>query len=239
LVPGVELVRYIIQRMTQVSRADAIVLCTTTRPTDDALVAIAEQEGIQFTRGSTEDKLMRWLQAAIEHDVDLIATADGDDPFCSPTLIDSAFTQLEDCDTLDFVRAPEGLVCGGFTYALRTKALEKVCRIKGSEDTEMMWPYFEDTGLFSGVDLSPIPPALLDDRLRLTVDYPEDMDLARVLASYGQLSKDDSLENLVGYVEMHPALREINFFRHREWKDNQIAKTKLVLAEDLHEDQPE
>lgn len=230
IVPGVELLRYIIRRMAG-AHVDAVVLCTTEKSSDDELVRIAGEEGVHAFRGSTEDKLVRWLGATRAYDVDAFATADGDDPFCSPELIGDALGVLRDNPEIDFVRAPEGLVCGGFTYALRTRALRHVCEIKGTQDTEMMWPYFEDTGLFSGVDL-PVPASILDAQLRLTVDYEEDLELARILAAEGQRMGDDSLAGLVSYARLHPELVAINAFRHKEWRENQQRHSHLILRGD-------
>lgn len=230
IAPGVELLRYIIRRMAG-ARVDALVLCTTERPSDDELIGIAEQEGIQTFRGSSEDKLDRWLGATKIFAIDAFATADGDDPFCSPDLINQSLDILADRTDVDFVRAPKGLVCGGFTYALRSSALQYVCDIKGTADTEMMWPYFEDTGLFNGVDV-PAPPELLHNQLRLTVDYEEDLELARILAAEGLRTGDDSLASLVAYARANPELTRINAFRHEEWRENQERHTRLILRGD-------
>lgn len=227
ILPGVELLRYIIRRMAG-AQVDAVVLCTTERPSDDELLRIAKEEGIEAFRGSSEDKLDRWLGATRAFDIDAFATADGDDPFCSPNLIDEALAILRDRSDVDFVRAPEGLVCGGFTYAVRGRALQQVCDIKGTSDTEMMWPYFEDTGLFLGLDV-PAPPEVFDDNLRLTVDYEEDMKLVRILASEGLRSGDDSLAALVAFAHANPELSAINAFRHEEWRENQKIHTHLIL----------
>ena len=82
-----------------------------------------------------------------EYGIDYIVTFDGDDLFCEPILLDMAADQIREGE-YDFIEAPQGLICGAFTYAFTAKALAKVCGIKDSTDTEMMWTYFKDTGLF-------------------------------------------------------------------------------------------
>jgi hypothetical protein len=49
---------------------------------------------------------------------------------------------------LNFIEAPDNPICGSFIYGFFVKALEQAYEIKASEDTEMMWIYFKDTGLF-------------------------------------------------------------------------------------------
>ena len=56
-------------------------MCTTTRTDDDILANIASRNGIKYFRGSIEDKLKRWLNAAEKFNVEYIITADGDDLF--------------------------------------------------------------------------------------------------------------------------------------------------------------
>ena len=126
---------------------DEVIVCTTTRDVDDEVVEIAERNGAKTFRGSLDDKLARWNGAAKKFEVDNIVTFDGDDLFCDPSLLDMGSEQIVNRE-LDFIEAPPGLICGAFTYAFTAKALDKVCEIKASEDTEMMWTYFKDTGLF-------------------------------------------------------------------------------------------
>ena len=78
-------------------------------------------------------------------------TADGDDLFCEPELIDLAFEQYEGSRP-DFIEAAN-VVCGAFTYGIKTAALLRVCEIKDTDDTEMMWVYFKETGIFEVEDL--------------------------------------------------------------------------------------
>ena len=96
---------------------------------------IAESKKIKFFRGSEKDKLERWNKACIKFDVDFFVTADGDDLFCEPKFIDKAFNQFLDNNEIDFIHCP-GIICGSFTYGIKSKALKKVCEIKNTDDTE-------------------------------------------------------------------------------------------------------
>jgi spore coat polysaccharide biosynthesis protein SpsF (cytidylyltransferase family) len=102
---------------------------------------------------------MRWLKAAEKFNVEFFVTADGDDLFCEPELIDMAFKQYEK-NHPDFIEYDE-LPCGSFTYGIKVSALRKACAIKDTADTEMMWVYFIQTGLFK------IEKLLKDDYLVL------------------------------------------------------------------------
>jgi spore coat polysaccharide biosynthesis protein SpsF len=223
----VTLVKHIISRAKLSKLADRIVLCTTSETADDQLCEIAKSCGIDFFRGPTEDKLLRWNQAAEHFNVEFIATFDGDDPFCSPELIDLAFEQIQR-DSVDFIESAE-IATGAFTYALRASALKKVCEIKDSEDTEMMWTYFKDTGLFKIAELHQVPLNLKNAKVRLTLDYPEDLQLFREI--FGLLKSDHTvdLSLVIELLMSNDSLREMNFFRQGDFLANQARNTHLKI----------
>jgi spore coat polysaccharide biosynthesis protein SpsF (cytidylyltransferase family) len=228
LYPKVSLIEHIIRRAKLVTEANVVVLCTTELQEDDLLAEIAATNGVEIFRGSVEDKLLRWLGAATKFEVGKIVTMDGDDPFCDPHLSGSAFAQLED---LDFIESSE-IVTGGFTYALRTEALKQVCAIKDSNQTEMMWTYFKDTGLFRTGTLAGIPKNLMRSDMRLTLDYEEDLRLFRMLFEMLGEKEEISLSKVVGVLTQRTDLKEINFFRQSEFVANQLANTHLAIKGD-------
>ena len=81
-------IEHLIKRVKKSKLANEIVLCTTTLSQDDVLCEIAEKNNIKYYRGSVEDKLERWKGAVDQYNVDFFVTADGDDLFCDPELID-------------------------------------------------------------------------------------------------------------------------------------------------------
>ena len=90
---GVPTIEHLIKRVKNSKLADVIVLCTTTLPEDDILCQIAEDNNIKYYRGSVKDKLERWKGACEKFNIDFFITADGDDLFCEPTLIDLALNE--------------------------------------------------------------------------------------------------------------------------------------------------
>lgn len=220
---------HIVQRAKKAKEFDNIVVCTTEREIDDQVAEIAQALEVNVFRGDLEDKLERWRGAAKQYGVEYIVTFDGDDLFCDPELLDMGARQIRN-GKYDFIEAPEGLICGAFTYAFTTKALNKVCQIKGSTDTEMMWTYFKDTGLFSTGVLEEVPKEFFNENYRMTLDYPEDFEFFSTIFDYfGCKDNDVPLRDIVEYLNAHPEVAEINIGRQQEFLDNQKRKTKLVL----------
>ncbi len=218
-------------RAQLVKNADAIVVCTTERSIDDAIVSLAQECGVLYYRGSLDDKLDRWLGAAKKWEIDCFVTMDGDDLLCDPELMEMGIEQLQSSNA-DFIEAPPGLICGSFTYGIKTPALEKVCCIKGTDDTEMMWVYFKDTGLFNVSTLEVADAVFYESDIRLTLDYAEDLAFFNaIFTHFDCVDNDVSLRTIVPYLKDNPEIIKINAFRHQDWAANQQRKTKLVLKD--------
>ena len=219
---------HLIRRMKKVD-VDNIILCTTTLEEDNILCEIAKNEEIDFFRGSVKDKLVRWKDAAKKFNIDFFITADGDDLFCSKELIDLALSQNLS-NNFDFIESPEAIP-GAFSYGINVKALNKVCSIKNSEDTEMMWVYFKDTGLFKIENLNNIPEVFIRDDIRMTLDYKDDLIFFKKVIDhfYENLNFDYTLYDIVTFLDNNVEIIKINSYLHSEWRDNQINKTNLEL----------
>lgn len=230
---GKPVLEHIVQRAKLAKNFDEIVVCTTEREVDDQVANLAQKLDVKVFRGSLEDKLERWNGAAKQYGIDHVVTFDGDDLFCEPILLDMGAEQIR-AGEYDFIEAPPGLICGAFTYAFTAKALEKVCEIKDSTDTEMMWTYFKDTGLFKTGCLENVDDVYFSDEYRLTLDYPEDFEFfTRVFEHFQCINNDVPLREIVTYFKEHPEIPQINIGRQQEFLDNQKKKTKLVLKSNL------
>lgn len=226
---GKPVLEHVINRAKQTTKFDEIIVCTTQREVDNQIAVLAEKCKAKVYRGSLEDKLERWNGAAIAYDIDYIVTFDGDDLFCDPYLLDKGAEQIVK-GNYDFIELPEGLICGAFTYAFTARALSKICEIKGTEDTEMMWTYFKDTGLFRTGYLEDVEDIYFSNEYRLTLDYPEDFEFfTKVFEDFNCINNDVPLRDIVAYFRKHPEIPKINIGRQQEFLDNQKKKTKLVL----------
>jgi spore coat polysaccharide biosynthesis protein SpsF len=223
---------YVIEHAKLIKQAEKIILCTTKLSEDDVLVELASKHKILTYRGSVLDKIDRWYSAAKVHDIDFFVTADGDDLFCEPELMDMAFEQY-DRTKADFINwETTGIVCGAFTYGIKVEALRKVFETKKTTDTEMMWHFFENQG-FKTEPLQNIPDVYKRPEIRATLDYEEDyeffkktIDMAKKMG-YNVLS----MRNVLEVLDKNPDLVLINQFRHTDWKKNQENRVKEIQDE--------
>lgn len=227
------MIEHIIDRTKLVSGVDSIVLCTSTESHDDILEDIAIENKINCFRGSLEDKLIRWRDAARKFKVDYIITIDGDDPFFGVELIELAIKQMKEYPC-DFIKLPSDLVCGGAEFCIKVDAIEKVCQIKDTNDTEMMWVYFLNTGLFNVQELNVVDRIYYNDKVRLTLDYIEDFNFfKRVFEEFQTNYNSIPLRKIMELMINKPEIPAINFFRQQEFLDNQKKKTKLILKNNI------
>jgi len=192
------------------------IICTTIEKDDDRIVEIAKSSGTRYFRGSVKDKLMRWRDACREFKVENFITIDADDLFFDNKLSRASFKALN--NQYDLVKHPPILPYEGcFGYSLTLDIIERACKIKTDDDTEMMWFFLEKVNdikintLSIEIDNSIGP-------IRLTLDYQEDYWLmCTVLRILGANVERDDIEKL---FKNNPDLHKVNWFRNDEYKIN-------------------
>lgn len=87
-IAGKPMIQHVIERTRRANSLDAVVVATTTDPSDDPVAAFAAAMGFPCTRGSLHDVLDRYYQAAKTHQADIIVRITGDCPLIDPNVID-------------------------------------------------------------------------------------------------------------------------------------------------------
>ena len=229
---GLPTLLQVINRAKACELADRIVVCTTDLAEDDKIEALALESGVSVTRGSVEDKLVRWLKACEENDVDGFITFDADDLLVDPKMADIAIEQLR-AESADFIECSQCLP-GAFTYAVRTSALKKVCEVKASNNTEMMWHYFKALKFVRCSELNWSPTFDNTVNARITLDYEEDFQFFKVVYRQFQDSHEVvSLDDALLWLADNPEVIAINIFRDLDWSSNQTAKAELAIKEEF------
>ncbi len=83
----VSLLAYQCRHLREIEGVDELVIATTTNPDDDAVVTLAEREGVRVFRGSEEDVLSRFLMVAKHTLARTIVRITSDSPFRDPAVI--------------------------------------------------------------------------------------------------------------------------------------------------------
>lgn len=222
LIAGKRAVEHVIDRIKLVRNADLVVLCTTAKPEDDILEKIALKYSIECFRGSANDVLVRWLGAAEKFHVDYFVEIDGgDDIFTDPEIVSMFIEQMKK-DPADFIKPPDGFVCGGSSGGcISVSALKRVCKIKSTNNTHNWDPYFTQNKLFKVTNLHVGNKIFFNNNIRLTMDYPEDLKFFREVFKSLNISKNSvPLKVILKQLARKPELTKINFSRQRDYLDN-------------------
>lgn len=206
---GKPVIVHLIERLKLAQRPDSIVLCTSTEATDDELVEIADKCGIQLCRGSKEDLLDRYRQAAAENNVDLIVNVDGDDILVDPEQVDLVARVLVESGS-DLAKFA-GLPFGAAPLGLTVKALLRVCAMKSDDETATGWSKFFQPGEFKVETIAVEDAELRHPDIRMTLDYAEDLQFFDAI--FHELytpGKPVRLRDAVRLILSRPDIREIN-----------------------------
>ena len=110
---GVPMLGRLLERVMKAPSLDEVVVATTTLPSDDKIVALAERYGARFFRGAERDVLGRIVGAARDAKADVVVEILGDSPLVHRELIDDvvAFRAAKEvdfaCSYTKTVRLPE------------------------------------------------------------------------------------------------------------------------------------
>jgi len=208
VVKGKTLTEHLIERLKLSTKVSQIVLCTSTNPDDDILVDIAKKNKIDFFRGSEDDKLDRYLNAASKFSTDFILVVDGDDVFCDPKLIDMCVDEF-DITGADYIIVKDAPL-GATPFGIKREALEKVCKTKTQTNTEVWGSLFTERNEFKKSFVIP-EKKLQRPEIRLTLDYKQDYELIqKIFDALYQENRPITLEAIVDFITDNPELLEIN-----------------------------
>ena len=119
---GITVLQQVIRRLKQSKKIDTIVVATTEDRADDAIVDIASREGVLSFRGSKDNVLERYYQAAKAFGLETIVRITSDCPCIDASVVDTTidqyFTANADYSSISAARTfPHGLDHEVFSFA--------------------------------------------------------------------------------------------------------------------------
>ena len=208
---------WVMHRVQQARLLGKVVIATTTEPADDAIVALCERHGWSTFRGSEQDVLDRYYQAAQQYGADVVVRITSDCPLIDPWVIDYTISaHLSAAPQVDYTSNsidrtyPRGLDTEAFSMdALRRCWRDATLPPEREHVTYYMYRHPERFNLL------PVTNQVDYARHRWTVDTPEDMELVqRVYQHFGH--GDFHWREVLALLEAHPDWIQIN--QHIEQK---------------------
>jgi len=210
---------HVVNRLKYSGKINQIIIATTILPEDNEIEKFCLKENILFSRGSSEDVLLRYYEAAKKFNAEIVIRITSDCPVIDPKILDKMINKfIANQNEIDYlsnslVRTfPRGLDAEIFSFSV----LEKIhFEAKQNYEREHVTPYiyqypeiFRLKNFANEIDYS---------FHRWTLDTEEDYKLISEI--YNNLYKENSIfyfEDVLKLFEAKPELLEIN--KHIEQK---------------------
>ena len=209
-VMGRPLLSYQIERLRFSKRIDEIIIATTTNKEDDRIAKLAHKEGIKFYRGSEDDVLDRYYQAAKKYGAEHIMRLTGDCPLIDPVICDLVIDSYLKSG-VDFVHTgptfAEGLDCEVFSFECLKLAWHGA---KLRSEREHCTMYFHNHP--EKITKTTIENSTDDSKYRFTVDEPEDVLVVKAIfeSLYQNREGHFGSSEIKGLLDFNPDIFNLN-----------------------------
>jgi spore coat polysaccharide biosynthesis protein SpsF len=207
----ITILEYLVGFLKTCKNIGEIVLAISEVQGNDPFKDLAEKMHLKYIEGSENDVQKRLITAADKANGDIVYRVTPECPFIYMDTFDEVLnSHIKKGASLTVV---EGLPEGTYYEIIDLGALKKAHEL-GEERhrSELCTLYmFENPDKFNIQRLRIGSPKLQRPDIRLTVDYPEDLIVAREV--YKALKKDGEyikVEDIIDFLDAHPKIKEIN-----------------------------
>ena len=194
------------------------VLATTVNPSDDRICTLAAKYDVSVFRGSENDVLDRFIQAARQFGFSKIIRVCADNPFLDLIGMQNLIAEFSksEADYLSFQLAgnkPSILTHFGFwTEAVRLDALEKAAGLT----TERLYHehvtnfVYGNPELFNVQFIQANPLVFSRTDIRMTLDTPEDFEIQqKIFATISKENPNFGIPEIVSWLDQHPEILDL------------------------------
>lgn len=207
---GRPLLSYQIERLRLSREIDKIIIATTVNKEDDPIENFAQQENIRVYRGSENDVLDRYYQAARQYQSEHIVRITADCPLIQPDICDQVARTYIKSD-VDYAymsrRFAEGLGCEIFNFSTLERAW-KEARMKSEREHVTLYirnhpDMFQIIRVENKAD---------DSQYRLAVDEKEDFLVVKATIENLYIGQDNyfTVDDIKRFLDTHPIIYELN-----------------------------
>ena len=206
-ISGVPMLMHVVRRVREAATVDEVILATTTSTADDAVADFCRREKITCHRGSEDDVLDRFYQAAQNTGAEVVVRITGDCPLIDPEVIDRVVrvAQDGDCDyAANVIRYtyPDGLDVEAFSFAALQRAWNEAAK---SSQREHVTTFLRTE---DGIRRHNVEHDLdLSSRhYRWTVDTAADLEFVRAVYRAFEPRTNFRLGDILDLLDRQPAL---------------------------------
>jgi spore coat polysaccharide biosynthesis protein SpsF len=201
---------HIIRRLKRVTSIDAIIVATTSKSCDDRIAELADSGGVKLYRGSEEDLLARFFEAAKIHQLDETIRLTGDNPCIDCALIEQVVrSHLEEGNDYTVTKQyPTGINVEVLSFAALEKSYEDA---KLPQEREHLTVYVGKHPDKFRISEKKAPEKYRRSDIRVTLDTEEDYALLNCVFEF--LYEEDNffgIDELISLYRQKPWLAIIN-----------------------------
>lgn len=203
---------HVVERTAASREVGRIVVATTRLAEDDALESLCGTIGVPCYRGSTDDVLERFFEAAKKAGAEHIVRVCADSPFIDPVLMDRIVADhLKKKADFTYMVLTQDVLWGTASCVFNYASLEKMhMTTKSAMDREHVTLYMLDHP--AEYRMNPVfPDKYMMKPYRVTLDTKEDYEVIRkVYDALGGGERMFFTKEIMDYLEAHPEVTRIN-----------------------------
>ena len=201
---------FCINQIKKAKLVDEIVLAISNDVGKQVFIKFAKENGLKFVIGDEIDVLKRIIVSARHVNADIILRASSEDPFVHGADIDPLIRKhIAGNYDLSYLG---GLPLGAGIQVINLEALERSHRLGSKRHrSELCTLYINENPDKFQIFRLESEKYLNRPELRLTVDTPQDLSVARLI--YENLGKEDkpiSLKKIIKFLDKNPKIKKIN-----------------------------
>jgi len=206
---GRPMIQLLLDRLSKSKEIDEIIVASSTNRNNDKLDKFVSGLGYVCSRGSENDVLNRFYQAAKESCADVIVRITGDCPLVDPILVDQVireyFSNNNDyTSNISPPTYPDGLDIEVFSFTALEQAQNKA---KSDFDREHVTPYIRNSNTFTQSSMSYSQDLSV---LRWTVDESSDLEVVKTVFEHFHPKVDFSWLDVLELQKQQPEIFERN-----------------------------
>ena len=226
---GRPMIIFMVERVRRSKLLDDVVVVTSTDSSDDPLVETLEREAVPYFRGNLQNVLQRYTDAANAFDAAEVVRLTGDCPLIDPAVIDAVVNarrsqNADYASNIDPPTFPDGLDVECCTAEALFHAAKHATTALFREHVTL-WMR-DPSSAMRRVNIS----APVDcSKLRLTVDYPDDLEAVRsVVRQMRSGAETFDLFDILRCVFEHPEITGLNHHPRNEGLAESLATSVVV-----------
>lgn len=185
------------------------ILATSDLPDDVELKNYTYNTSVVFHKGDPEDVIKRYLGIVEKLKIDIIVRVTADMPFVSSIIVEKLLKSHFN-EGADYTVA-KNVAVGTGVEIINSTSLKKIKNyFKSAEYSEYMTWYFQNNPEYFKLNFLDLPTDLVRN-YRLTLDYPEDLEMFNQLHDNLINNKLDlNIINIFSFLDNHPEINSIN-----------------------------